>query len=208
MGRLQLTSACQGLHHKGKTVRLHCSVCLHWLVCAPHRFLCRIDNSFVRTILPYFICAPAIITTLILVCRRDTYLTRMMSSQTMQAAGIISYPVYLLQTPVFLAVARTFSAERASQQYQARSIRSSLLRRSAMVFLFEAPSRSLRGFTPLESGSSQSLQRGSRKTSRPATRMGAAGHFAVIRYCRSIAEIVRIADDWLGKVQLIAGGDH
>ncbi|HLN38101.1 MAG TPA: acyltransferase [Xanthobacteraceae bacterium] len=119
------------------------SACVGWCVLVIV-VLCRIDNSIVQTFLPNFIFAPAIIVILILVCRHDSYLTRLMSSPTMQMAGDISYSVYLLQNLVFLAVAASF-AGRAGVAAIPRTILVILIATAlgyGVWHLFEAPARS------------------------------------------------------------------
>jgi len=65
-------------------------------------------ESTIGALMPDFIFAPAIVTLLILVSCRDIWLTRLMSSGPMIAAGTISYSVYLLQPLAFQAINNTF----------------------------------------------------------------------------------------------------
>jgi peptidoglycan/LPS O-acetylase OafA/YrhL len=135
----------KGLEPKGtnRIASLVISLCIGWCIFVV-LILCRTDNAIIKTLLPNFIFAPAILTILILVCRFENLLSRLMSSKLMLTAGSISYSVYLLQGLVFVAVANAF-AEGTIASAIARSIYAILITTTlgyGVYHLFEAPARS------------------------------------------------------------------
>jgi peptidoglycan/LPS O-acetylase OafA/YrhL len=96
--------------------------CVLWmlfvgLVVGPHYRIGVID-ALLRT----FLWTPAIVISIILICRDDTPWSRFLSRPFMVAAGDISYSVYLLQAFVFVALSRSFPEYHGAFPILARAI--------------------------------------------------------------------------------------
>jgi len=135
------------------------SLCIMWCAFVV-LILCRTDNAIVKTLLPNFIFAPAILTTLISVSQFDSYLSRLLSSKPFLSAGEISYSVYLLQNLVFVALVNAFAGGTVSSII-ARCIYTILITTAlgyGIFHLFEAPARAwIRSWDPPRGGQAPQL---------------------------------------------------